>query len=116
MTGEFCLAGQALGRSITARVVRLDAGIAVLLTGGERSHIGASACAGPEGAVEVALPGHREDVLCRQWAARLSEVSGAQVWVACGVHYDGLSRKGLERVMEACERLLEQAAAILGKE
>lgn len=116
MTGEFCLASQALGRSITARVVRLDAGIAVLLTGGERFHIGASACAGPEGAVEVALPGHREDVLCRQWAARLSEVSGAQVWVACGVHYDGLSRKGLERVMEACERLLEQAAAILGKE
>lgn len=115
MNEEFRLTGQALGKSITAKVACLDAGIAVLLTGGERSHIGASACAGPEGRGEVALPGHQEDVLCRQWAARLAEVSGTQVWVACGIHYDGLSREGLAQVMEACGRLLEQAAAIIGK-
>lgn len=116
MTGEFCLTSQALGKPITVKITRLDAGIAVLLAGGERSHIGASACAGPEGSGELTLPGHRDDVLCRQWAVRLSEISGTQVWVACGIHYDGLSREGLAQVMETCGRLLEQAADILEKE
>lgn len=116
MTEEFRIASQALGKSITAKIIRLDVGIAVLLTGGERSHIGASAWAGPEGIGEVTLPGHREDVLCRQWAARLAEVCGTQAWVACGIHYDGLSREGLEQVIGVCDLLLEQAAAVLGKE
>lgn len=62
------------------------------------------------------MPGHREDVICRQWATRLAEVSGTQVWVACGIHYDNLSREGLEQVLQTCDRLLERVSVMLGKE
>lgn len=113
---DYVLNDTVLGQRITARISQLDYGIAVLFTGGERSHIGAAACAGPEGMGALPLPGHREDVICRQWAVRLAEVSGTQVWIACGIHYDNLSREGLEQVTQACGRLLERAAAILGKD
>lgn len=113
---DWVLSDAALGRIIWARILRLNYGIAVLITGGERSHIGAVACEGPEGQDGFSLPGHREDVVCRQWASRLAKLIGKQVWVACGIHYDGLSQEGLEQVMQACGRLLEQTENILRKE
>lgn len=113
---EWILNDAALGQIICARILRLDYGIAVLITGGERLHVGAVACEGPEGQGGFSLPGHREDVVCRQWVSRLAKLTGTQVWVACGIHYDGLSQEGLEQVMQACGRLLDQTANVLRKE
>ena len=50
-----------LGRKITARLQFLDEGLNVLLTGGEKSHIGAVSGRVPgQEPVDIELPGHRE--------------------------------------------------------
>lgn len=60
-----------LGRKITARLQFLDEGLNVLLTGGEKSHIGAVSGRVPgQEPVDIELPGHREGNLAAQWARR----------------------------------------------
>ena len=61
-----------LGRKITARLQFLDEGLNVLLTGGEKSHIGAVSGRVPgQEPVDIEFPGHREGIrqvleVCRE--------------------------------------------------
>lgn len=93
-------------REIAARVTRLDRGVHVLLTGGDVSHIGAVAL-GENGAVTHTFlrPGHREGELAERWAAALSARYG-EAAVACGIHYENITREEIAGVLAVCEELL----------
>ena len=97
---------QVLGYTIQAACSRLDDGVAVLLTGGQKSHIGAVSTAEPDGTVRTLdFPGHREREVAEQWAAELAKACGCRAAVACGIHYDDLTREGLGRVLRALDEM-----------
>ena len=98
-----------LGRQIRAIVHFLDQGINVLLTGGDKSHIGAVSGRIPgQDPVDIELPGHKEGIVARKWAEKLEAARGEPVWVECGIHYETLSREGIAQVVRTCGEMLEE--------
>lgn len=97
-----------LGRPIRAEVTSLDEGVNVLLTGGELSHIGSVSVARPGEEVRtLTFLEHRERSVSEQWASVLARQMGAPAAVTCGIHYDGLTREDLGRVLELLDEMLE---------
>lgn len=85
----------------------LDSGVHILLTGGQRSHVGAVGLAQNGVLVDSAVyPTHREAVVAQRWAKELSARLNTSVTVACGIHYDNSTHEQIEAVLERCERLL----------
>ena len=108
------------GFPLTAAVSVLDDGIHVLLTGGCRAHVGAVTTVYDGKPETVCFPGHKDDVISKMWAESLSEhlaesgltVSspepGAAVTVACGIHYDGVSKEQIRAIVSVCADMLRE--------
>ena len=106
---------EVLGRQIACRWIPLDDGLQLLLTGGDRSHIGAVSTAEPDGTVQTqTFPGHRDQELSAPWARTLAQRLGCRVCVICGIHYDDLAREDLQTVLAAADALLEAILQRLG--
>ena len=103
--------------SLEARPMGLDWN--VMITGGERPHIGAAALGQaycrPDGrrtagASVLAVGTHKEDVLARQAALRLARQTGHTVLVSCGIHVDNLSPQGIADFVALAESAVEELA------
>ena len=88
----------------------------VMITGGERPHIGAAALGQayqrPDGhwtagASVLAVGTHKEDVLARQAALLLARRTGRTVLVSCGIHVDNLSPQGIADFVALAEEGVE---------
>lgn len=114
---QFELRRTLFGADITAQVTMLDDDIHVLLTGGERPHVGAAALA-QTGELTgcLSFPGHKEQVVCEQWARSLSEYTGGCATVACGIHYDHLAPERIQAVLDICDKLLDETLQRIKKE
>ena len=112
---QFELRRTLFGADVTAQVTVLDEGVHVLLTGGERSHVGAAALA-KDGALLAcpAFPGHKEQVVCERWASVLSQATGCAT-VCCGIHYDNAKPEQIKAVLCACEELLQGTLVHIGR-
>ncbi len=98
-----------LEQEIRIHMVDTGAGVNVLIEGGDRGHIGAVAMAGPELPVKVAaLPGHREDVICKRWARALADTFQSPAVVSAGVHYDGIGRREIQEIVDTLEHILRE--------
>lgn len=105
------------GRDITARALFLSGGLQVSLFGGDRPHIGAVGVASPEGEVSVTeFPRHREGVLCEKWARVLADAGFLPAVVTAGIHYDGLEREGIRKVLMIADELLDELTGWLRQE
>lgn len=84
----------------------------ILLTGGERPHLGASAIAwNREGNVEtrvLTVPGHREDELARVCAQTCCRVLGNTVQVSCGIHIDHADKREIRQLVQMAQQLTER--------
>jgi hypothetical protein len=112
MTGVQAVAGEGRWR-VEARAFCTAEGIIVLLTGGERPHVGAVVLSlpRPSGAVpgrlsctSTVLPllGHKDDLLARPLAEELAVACGQPVVVVAGVHVDEASEEDIARLVENC--------------
>lgn len=96
-----------LGYPIRAQITTLDDGLHVLLIGGCRSHIGSiSLIQFGKISQTLTVPGHREHTVSEHWASVLSERCKCTVAVACGIHYDSLSRAELGEILRTLEKML----------
>lgn len=96
-------------RPIVCRVTRLDQGIHVLLTGGDKSHIGAVSTAEPTGEVQTQLfPGHKDQYISAPWAEKLARTLGVRATVVCGIHYDGASKAQIGAILAETGALLSE--------
>lgn len=111
----FELRRESSGYPILAQITQLDSGIHVLLTGGQRSHVGAVTMA-QNGQIfsTVDYPGHREAVITERWAKELSGLTHDDVTVACGIHYDKATKEQIETVIKICEEMLAQVCGYMG--
>lgn len=99
---------EVLGQSIRAEALRLDEGWDVCVFGGSRSHVGAVTLAEADGSVQTMLRrNHRDDAVSVRWAKTLSQRWNAPVCVRAGIHYDKIGRAESDRILEACEALLQ---------
>lgn len=88
-----------------------------LLRGGA-AHIGATAlalplrerAAGEETALSIGRPGHREDELARQVAARLAQAAGCAVCCCAGIHYEAITPEEIRHVLCLVDELIDEAA------
>ena len=111
---RFWLRRNLFGAEITAEVTLLDEGLHVLLSGGERAHIGATALArGGELTMSGTFPGHKEQALCEQWALALSQQTGGCVAVCGGIHYDNATSEQIREILNICNEILQQAIETL---
>lgn len=103
---------------LTARVISAGTDRIVIITGGDSPHVGAVAAAygiaDPEraGCREVSvsvitLPGHREDEIARSMARTLTKRFGVNVAVSAGMHWDGITPRGIETVIRNSGLLCE---------
>ena len=100
---------ECLGRTIVARATLFPEGIHILIYGGDRPHIGAVTIISPEGAEEtVRFPTHRDDVVSRHWGKRLQAEGFLPAVVEAGIHYDGLTKEGVDAVIRATDLLLKR--------
>ncbi len=97
------------GRLLRAEIRRLDDGIHVLLTGGDRSHIGSISWADPgSAALSQVFPGHRDDALSESWAASVAGAAGVRTAVVCGVHFNDASPAEIDAAVRASEEMCEE--------
>ncbi|MCD7920625.1 MAG: hypothetical protein LUG45_11290 [Clostridiales bacterium] len=108
-----------LSKTITVDLLLAGSDWNVLISGGDKPHVGSISVARPDRSGEVSLekivlPSHKDDYVGDRYAAALAAVTGQTVAVSCGIHYDGLSKLGIAQVMEAMEALLTEVCAALG--
>lgn len=105
---QFFIEKECLGYPICARIDILAEGLAVLLTGGCKPHIGAVSTAEPgQQVLTTQFAGHREGVISQQWAQALCSRYETPTVVSCGIHYDCISHDGIDEVLDCCHLLLQ---------
>ena len=103
-----------LDRPVTCTVTALDDGIHVLLTGGDKGHIGAVSVCDPGSEPEtMTFPGHKEQYITVPWAKAISDAARQRSCVVCGIHYDGASPEHIKTIMAEADRLLQQILAAI---
>ena len=105
---RFSLCLPACGREIAVEVLLLKPGVHVSIYGGDAPHIGAVAIIDPAGSLMVnEFPGHRDGVICRHWADRFNAERFHPAVIECGIHYDGITREGIQEVVSVTDDMLE---------
>ena len=99
---------ECLGKEIRCECLAFPSGIQLALFGGDRPHIGAAGIADPEGNIRVTqFSGHKEGILCQEWLEALRGHGMCPAVLEAGIHYDGLTKEGIETVMQCARGLLE---------
>lgn len=122
MKAEVC-AGRV---TLTAQLLPMGEDWCLVVTGGDRPHLGCAAVAVPHPGISdpsmpsatvstLNLPGHRDDHLANRIAKTLSAGLGRSVAVLCGVHFDSFSPEmisdGERAADELCRLVLERGGA-----
>jgi gallate decarboxylase subunit D len=104
--------------SLEAFVKNIGNDLLVSIFGGQRPHIGAVAVALPRPSLKdpkvrsatasvFCYPGHKEDVIAKEAAERLSAALDTNVTVTAGAHWDNIDRSGIRAVLKSNRQLIE---------
>ena len=103
--------------SLEAFVKKIGNDLLVSIWGGEIPHIGAVAVAQPRPSLKdprirsatasvFCYPGHKEDVIAKETAERLSAALDTNVTVTAGAHWDKIDESGIKAVIESNRQLI----------
>lgn len=109
---------------LQAEVVSCGEDLCVLISGGDRPHIGAAALAAVTESAHhpgkfaatpsvLSVPGHKEHQLALDAAERLSKALARTVVVTAGIHIEGITPGLIEQVVEEFNGLVAELAEIL---
>lgn len=111
---QFEITRHLFGRELTAHIVRLDAGIHVLIYGGNRSHVGAVSIVDQGKVCETTqFPGHKDGIVSEMWAKALARTHTGSIVVAAGIHYDNLTGEDIKAILSATEEMLDRTQMLL---
>ena len=98
-----------LERPVEIRISDTGSGLNILITGGDKPHIGAVSVKSPGRALETVLfPSHKDNVISDKWAVTFSEKYNAAAAVSCGIHYDNISKDEIKEVVKRMDEILEE--------
>jgi len=116
----------ALPYTLSAEVKLIGSDLLVVITGGDKPHIGSVAVAMPRPSLQnrrvisatssvYNLPGHKDQVIAQRVSEALASKLNCTVAVMAGFHSDGISEKGIKKVIENAEILAQKIHAALKK-
>lgn len=111
---------------VNAEVRLIGSDLLVVISGGDRPHIGSIAVAMPRPSLQnrgvmsatssvYNLPGHKDQVIAQRVSEVLSSKLGRNVVVMAGFHSKGISEKGIKKVIENTEKLARKIHTSLKK-
>ncbi|MDO5379997.1 proteasome assembly chaperone 4 family protein [uncultured Phascolarctobacterium sp.] len=106
---SFVLASGELPYMISAYIILCGDDMIIVISGGEKEHVGAVALGSPRPSLEnsknissnaslLCLLGHKDDILAREAALRLSRKYNKNVVVTVGIHIDRATGDDLKEV------------------
>ncbi len=109
--------------NLEAFVKEIGKDLLVAIWGGERPHIGAVAVAQPRPSLKDVTQisattsvfcylGHKDDIVAKEAAQKISSVLNTNVTVVAGIHWDNIDEEGIKCVVENSRDLVE---LIIGK-
>jgi hypothetical protein len=112
--------------SVELQLIPCEEGAAVVLTGGEKTHIGAVVLAVPRQSLTgdglscdsyvMPVPGHKDHIVALSVAEKLCRLLGAPVSVSAGIHIENASKDELGILQKNCQDVLSLIVAQLEKD
>jgi len=111
--------------NLEAFVKQIGEDLLVAIWGGEKPHIGAVAVAQPrpslkdESVVSATASvfcylGHKDDIITKQAAEKLSATFNTNVTVTAGIHWDDIDEAGIKTIMANSQRLVNMIIEKIG--
>ena len=110
---------------VTVSAIKTDEGIAVIITGGSKSHVGAVVLSSPRPSLTgegascdswiIPLPGHKDDIIAKELAETLCRQLQVPVSVTAGVHIDNADNNELKLLCKNCLNAGEQLLSLLSQ-
>ncbi len=104
---------------VRLEIIRHDEGLTAVLTGGEKTHVGAVVLALPRQSLTgegsscdlyvLPVPGHKDDVVARPAAEALCTALNEPVCVSAGIHMDNASGEDIAAFKAACDEAVAKA-------
>ena len=115
---EFTVKTDREAYNLEACVRKIGGDLLVAIWGGERPHIGAVAIAQPRPsrkdhtlrsatASVFCYPGHKDDIVAKEAAEKISSALNTNVTVTAGIHWEGIDEAGIEGVIANSRHLVE---------
>jgi hypothetical protein len=115
---EFTIRTRKEAYNLEALVKGIGEDLLIAIWGGDRPHIGAVAVAQPRPSLrdksEISATasvfcyvGHKDDVIAKEAAEKISSALNTNVTVAVGIHWDDIDEAGITCVMENSRELIE---------
>ena len=108
---------------VEAQVTLIGSDLLVVLYGGSKPHIGSVAVALPRPSLRdkkqmsstssvYNFLGHKDYVIAQRVAELLSSRLNKNVVVVAGIHIDRISKKGIAKVIENCDKLAQKICLV----
>ncbi len=108
---------------VEAQVTLIGSDLLVSLYGGSKPHIGSVAVALPRPSLKdkkqmsstssvYNFLGHKDYVIAQRVAELLSSRLNKNVVVVAGIHIDGISKKGIAKVIENCDKIAQEICLV----
>ena len=108
---------------VEAQVTLIGSDLLVALYGGSKPHIGSVAVALPRPSLKdkkqmsstssvYNFLGHKDYVIAQRVAELLSSRLNKNVVVVAGIHIDGISKKGIAKVIENCDNIAQEICLV----
>ena len=103
--------------NLEAFVKQIGEDLLVAIWGGEKPHIGAVAVAQPRPSLKdesvvsatasvFCYPGHKDDIVAKEAAEKISSALNTNVTVTAGIHWDDIDEEGIKTIMANSQRLV----------
>ena len=108
-----------LSYKVKAEVRLVGSDLLVVLHGGSKPHIGSVAVAHPRPSLKdkkqvsstaslYNFLGHKDGVVAQKISETLSATLNRNVVVVVGIHVDKITQKGIEKILENCDKLADK--------
>jgi hypothetical protein len=119
---EFRIKTEEAAYRLEASVQEIGNDLLIAIWGGEKPHIGAVAVAQPRPSLKdssvlsatasvFCYVGHKDDVIAKESAEKLSAALNRNVTVTVGIHWDDLQEVGIKTVVENSQQLVNTIIA-----
>jgi hypothetical protein len=114
---EFRVKTDKEGYNLEAFVKKIGQDLLVAMWGGVRPHIGAVAVAQPRPSLKdqslrsstasvFCYPGHKDDIVAKEAAEKISSALNTNVTVTAGIHWDDIDEEGIKAVRKNSRQLV----------
>lgn len=83
--------------------------ICVLITGGDKAHVGAiSVYSKEEGIQTISLKSHKDYIIGELFINSIKDTFLGNMSVSCGIHVDNITKEQIKEVCEICNSIFEE--------